>query len=80
MYIIAFKSFMKPSTIKIMKFRHEIIHSMKGSFPKLKSLTREEEKEIERENFFWKRLSQESMKRAWTEEDDIWEDVARNHY
>ncbi len=32
---------------------------------------------LEGEELFWKRLSQESMKRAWEKEDDIWDDIAK---
>ena len=28
------------------------------------------------EKNFWKKLSHESLKRAWTEEDDIWDKIA----
>jgi len=27
------------------------------------------------EDIFWKRLSEEAMKRAWVKEDEIWDDI-----
>ena len=29
------------------------------------------------EDTFWKRLSEEAVKRAWTKEDEIWDDIAK---
>ena len=29
------------------------------------------------EGTFWKRLSEEAMERAWTKEDEIWDDIAK---
>ena len=32
---------------------------------------------IEGEDLFWKRLSQETLERAWEKEDEIWDDIAK---